>query len=461
MFEKNYTRRKFIKQSSLTGLGSVLAAGSASTLLAHCTAASGTPAILGGDPIRTNDWPEWPQWNPETDEKRVIDVLRKGVWSRDAVVDEFEKKWAETIGTKRALAVVNGTNALITSIIQHDIGGGDEVIVPPYTFIATIQAVLMAGAMPVFVDTDSQTFQIDADKIEEKITPNTRAILPVHILGLPADMEKIMAIAKKHNLIVIEDACQAWLAEINHKKMGTFGNSGCFSFQTTKHLPTGEGGAIVSDDEDFMDRCYSYHNYGNPYGAVIGAVSAGAVRKGTKLRITEYTAAVGLSMLERLDEQTTTRHEHADYLRSKIIDIPGIVPYELYPNVTRAAYHMFAFRYKKDAFEGLSRDGFLKALSAEGIPCLSGYAPYLNSQPYLENAFQSKNFRKMYSPQELDFNKFKEKNQCPENDQLCDEAVWFFQSMLLAEKSDLDDIPAAIEKIQKNAGKIKKSSNIG
>ena len=450
MIKNNVTRRNFIKQGSLTGLGTALAAGSATAILANCSGDPSKPAILGGDPIRTKGWPEWPQWHPESDENRIIEVLRKGIWSRDSVVKEFEEKWAETIGTKRALAVVNGTNALITSLVQFDIGAGDEVIVPPYTFIATIQAVLMTGAMPVFVDTDPQTFQIDAEKIEEKITPNTRAILPVHILGLPADMEKIMEIAKKYNLIVIEDACQAWLAEINHQKVGTF------SFQTTKHLPTGEGGAIVSDDDEFMDRCYSYHNYGNPYGAEIGAVSSGAVRMGTKLRITEYTAAIGLCMLERLDDQTATRNGNAEYLRSTIVDMPGIVPYELYPNVTRAAYHMFAFRYKREAFEGLPRDGFLKALRAEGIPCMSGYAPYLNSQAYLENTFQSKNFRKIYSPQELDFNRFKEKNQCPENDQLCDEAVWLFQSLLLAEKSDLKDIPTAIEKIHKNAGEIKK-----
>jgi len=457
MFNNRYTRRRFLKESSLTGLGTVLAVSSASSLLAHCTTVSGEPAVLGGNPLRSKKWPIWPQWNPETDEKRVLEVLRSGVWSRDKVVDEFEKKWAETIGSKRALAVVNGTNALITALVQHDIGAGDEVIVPPYTFIATIQAVLMTGAMPVFVDTDPETFQINADKIEEKITPNTRAILPVHILGLPADMEKIMAIARKHNLVVVEDACQAWLAEINHKKMGTFGHSGCFSFQTTKHIPTGEGGAIVSDDEAFMDKCFSYHNYGYPHGGVIGAVNGGAVIKGTKLRMTEYQAAVGLAMLAKLEMQTERRNENAGYLRSKIKDIPGIVPYRLYPNVTRAAYHMFAFRFRKENFKGLTRDQFIKSLSAEGIPCMSGYAPFLNSQPYLEDAFKSKNYRRMYSAEELDFGKFRQRNQCPENDRLCDETVWLFQSLLLAEKSDMDDIPRAIEKIQNNAQKIRES----
>jgi dTDP-4-amino-4,6-dideoxygalactose transaminase len=315
--------------------------------------------------------------------------------------------------------------------------------------------VLIAGAMPVFVDIDPETYQMDPGKIEPKITSRTRAIMPVHILGLPANMEQIMPVAEKYNLLVVEDACQAWLAEINHRKVGTFGNAGCFSFQTSKHLPLGEGGAIVSNDEKFMDRCYSYHNVGFPYGAVIGGVGEGSVMLGTKLRITEYQAAVGLAQLGVLDAQTTLRNEHAEYLRSRIKNIPGIKPYKLYDNVTRAAFHMFAFRYKTEEFKGLPRDQFLKALTEEGIPNLSGYAPYLNKQPYLENAFQSKNFQRMYTKEELDFNKFAEKNECPENDSLCMEAVWLQQNLLLAEKSDLDDIAGAIERIHGNAEKIK------
>jgi dTDP-4-amino-4,6-dideoxygalactose transaminase len=456
MAKRNYSRREFVKQNSLAGLGAAVSIGVAPTLLANCATDTGTPAILGGQKLRTKPWPVWPIWNPATDEEQVLKVLRSGVWSRAGVVTEFEKKWAETIGAKRCLAVVNGTNALIASLIQLNIGGGDEVIVTPYTFISSIQAVLMAGAMPVFVDIDPETFQINPDKIEAKITSRTRAIMPVHILGLPANMERIMEIAKKHDLLVVEDACQAWLAEINNKKVGTFGNAGCFSFQNSKHLPLGEGGAIVSDDEKFIDRCYSYHNMGLPYGGVIGAVGTGSVMLGTKIRITEYQAAIGLAQLGRLDEQTTTRNKNAQYLRSKIKDIPGIIPYKLYNNVTRAAFHMFAFRYKKEEFQNLSRSKFLEALNAEGIPNLSGYAPFLNKQPYLNNAFQSKNYQKMYPKEMLDFDKYTDQNKCPENDVLCEEAVWLMQNLLLAEKSDMDDIAAAIERIHKNADKIKK-----
>jgi perosamine synthetase len=457
MSKRNYSRREFVKQNSLAGLGAAVSLSMSPALLAVNITGQDTPAILGGQKIRTKEWPAWPQWKPEKYEEQVLKVLRSGVWSRATVVTEFEKKWAETIGTKRCLAVVNGTNALITSVVQLDIGAGDEVIVTPYTWISSIQAVLIAGAMPVFVDVDPETYQMDPAKIEAKITPRTRAIMPVHIMGMPANMVKIMEIAIKHNLLVIEDACQAWLAEIDHKKVGTFGNAGCFSFQNSKHLPLGEGGAIVSDDEKFIDRCYSYHNMGFPYGAVIGAVGQGSVMLGTKLRLTEYQAAIGLAQLDALDEQTSLRNENAAYLRSQIKDIPGIKPYKLYDNVTRASFHFFCFRYKKEEFQGLTRELFLKALTAEGIPNLSGYAPFLNKQPYLENAFQSKNFKKMYTKDELDFKKFSEKNECPENDKLCVEAVWLGQNMLLAQRSDLDDIAMAIDRIRRNADIISKN----
>jgi len=455
MAKKNYSRREFVKQNSMAGLGAAVAMGLAPTLLANCATETGTPAILGGQKVRTKGWPGWPMWDSSTDEEQVIKVLRSGVWSRKKVVTEFENKWAETIGAKRCLAVVNGTNAMIAAMVQLGVGGGDEVLVPPYTFIGSVQSILQTGAMPIFVDTDPETFQIDHKKIEAKITPRTKAIMPVHILGLPADMISIMAIAKKHNLIVVEDACQGWLAEIDHKKVGTFGDAGCFSFLNSKHLAIGEGGAIVSDDEEFMDRCYSYHNFGSPYGTKIGEVNAGTIILGTKLRITEYQAAIGLAQLKRLEEQTTKRSVNATYLRSKIESIPGILPYKLNQKVTRAAFHRFPLRYKKEEFKGLSRKGFMNALEAEGIPCRVGYST-LNKMPYLEHALQTKNFQLMYPPEMLDYNKYMERNQCPANDQLCEEAVWFHQKMLLAEKSDMNDISTAIEKIYKNAEKIKK-----
>ena len=190
--KKNYSRREFVKQNSLAGIGTMLTMGITPAVYAGYSKKSTVPALVGGDPVRTKPFPQWPQWNPATDEENFLKVLRSGVWSRAGVVTEFEKKWAETIGTKRCLAVTNGTSALIASVAQLDIGAGDEVIVTPYTWISSIQAVLLSGAMPVFVDIDPQTFQMDPSRIEAKITPRTKAIMPVHILGLPCDMVKIM-----------------------------------------------------------------------------------------------------------------------------------------------------------------------------------------------------------------------------------------------------------------------------
>lgn len=417
---------------------------------------AGAPALLGGRPVRAKGWPRWPRWMPETDEEPLLKVMRSGVWSRAALVSEFEKRWAEAMGAKRCLSVVNGTNALIAALAQLDVGAGDEVILPPYTFIATPQSVLMNGAIPVFCDIDPATFQLDPKKIEAKITPKTRALLPVHILGLPADMTAIMAIAKKHGLLVVEDACQGWMAEINGKKCGTFGNAGCYSFQNSKNIAIGEGGAIVSDDDAFMDRCCSYHNYGNPYGAAVGAVGGGTVRLGTKLRLTEYQAAIGLAQLARLPEESARRHANAEYLKGQIKDIPGITPYALSPGVTRAAFHLFPFRYDCAAFHGLPLDGFIKAVRAEGVPCSAGYSP-LNKMPYVKQAFQTKNFRRMYAPAELDYEAWLDRTRCPENDRLCKEAVWIGQHVLLAEQADMDDIAAALAKVHANAEKLAKN----
>lgn len=446
---KQLTRREFIKRNALTGLASGLPL---SLIANHAS----QPAILGGQPAwNKGSWPIWPQWNPETDEKELLSVIRSGIWSRATAVTEFEKQWANAVGTQRCLALVNGTNALVTALAQFNIQAGDEVIVPPYTFIATVTAVLSNGALPVFVDVDPETFQIDPAKIEAKITPRTKAIIPVHILGLPADMAPIMAIAKKHNLIVIEDACQAHLAEYQNKKVGSIGDAGCFSFQNSKNLAVGEGGAIVSNNNAFMDRCYSYTNFGNPYGTAVGSVSTGSTMQGTKLRWTEYQAAIGLAQLKRLDAQTTLRNENAAYLKSQIKDIPGIRPYRLYDNVTKAAFHLFPFRYDAQQFKGLSRTDFLEALRAEDIPCSSGYTT-LNTQPFLAETFKSKIYQNSYSRELLAYHK--EHNHCPQNDQLCKEAVWFTQNMLLASRNDMERIASAIEKIYQNAEKIKTRS---
>lgn len=456
MGKENFSRRNNLKKDNPLESESFVTENVFTSPLDNTSVlSSDKPAILGGSPVYDRAWPQWPIWELE-DEPSILNVLRSGVWSRKNIVIQFEEEWANAIGAKKCLATVNGTNAIFTALIQSGVGAGDEVIVPPYTFVGTVSPVLAAGAFPIFVDTDRETFQIDDTKIEARITERTKAIIPVHVGGLPANMPEILKIAARYNLVVIEDACQAHLSEMNEKKMGTFGHAGCFSFQNSKNLPTGEGGAVVSDNVEFIDRCYSFHNFGFPVNAGIGYVAGVPVVAGTKLRFTEYQAAIGLAQLKRLEKQHTIRNENAVYLKSIMEQVSGLVPFRLYEGVTKCSYHLFPFRYIKEEFAGLNREEFIEAMRLEGVELSNGYRP-LNTGPFIENAFQSQNFRRMYSKKALDYKKYLERTACPENDILCnEEAVWLPQTALVTSKQDIDLIVAAMIKIQKYAAEIKK-----
>ncbi len=442
------SRRKFLGAAGV-GAMAVVYEGKVG-MSANITKNASKPAILGGKAVRTKSFQSWPIWDPGAEE-HVLSILRSGNWfrGRGNTVSQFEKAYAELLGAKRAVCTVNGTNSLLTAMHVLDVGVGDEVIVSPYTFIATYSSVLCSCALPVFADTDPETFQINPDKIEERITERTRAIMPVHILGIPANMDRIMAIAKKHNLVVIEDACQAWLAEWRGKKVGTIGDLGCFSFQNSKHLPAGEGGAVVGNDEKLMDHVMSYHNCGRPYGSVKGNSQYPIL--GTNRRMTEYQAAILLSQLKRLESDSDRRWKNANYLTSRIKDVDGIEIHKLYDGVTKAAYHLYPFRIDQQKLNGMSRGRFLRALQAEGIPCSSGYGPQYRDE-VIESTLTSKNFKRSFSAARL--KSYREELVLPDNDRLCKEAVWLSQTLLLGTKKDIDDIAGAIIKVCQNSDKI-------
>jgi dTDP-4-amino-4,6-dideoxygalactose transaminase len=267
-------------------------------------------------------------------------------------------------------------------------------------------------------------------------------------------MEKIMQIAQKHNLVVIEDACQAHLAEYDHKKAGTIGRAGCFSFQNSKNLPIGEGGAIVSNDEKLIDDCHAAHNLGYGNATSTGSIAGESYMKAGKVRLTEYQAAIGLAQLKRLEAQTATRNSNAQYLTSMLKGIKGITPIKLYDKVTRGAWHLYSFRYNKEAFKGLERQPFIRALTAEGLPCSGGYK-VMHTQEFMRDAFNSRVYKGFYSKDMLDFNQYKQRSQCPENELLCQEAVWLPQNVLLGTKEDMEKIVSVIKNIANNADKIK------
>ena len=446
----NLTRRHF--------LGAALGGAATFRLKAEPTpravvqsASSEKPALLGGTPVRTQPFPPWPKIT-DHDEKTWMEVLRKGLWCRldGSYAKRFEEAWANTLGAKYCVATTSGTTALITSLHALGIGPGDEVLVPPYTFVATVNVVLLVHALPVFVDTDPETFQVDAGKIEAAITDRTKCILPVHLGGSPADLDRILAIGQKHRLPVLEDACQAHLAEWRGRKVSTLGELGCFSFQASKNLNSGEGGAIVSNDEELIRVCESFHNAGR--GAATADFSY--VRNGSNHRMTEFQAALLLAQLERLEEQSRVREQNAEYLTKQLREIAGITPARMYEGCTRNAYHLYMLRYDKAHFAGVPRARFLEALQAEGIPCSGGYAP-LNKEPFLKNTLQSRAFRSIYSAKEIAA--YEARNHCPANDKLCQEAVWFFQTMLLGSRADMDQIAEAVRKIHKQAALLAKT----
>jgi len=411
------------------------------------------PAVLGGTPVRTAAFPSWPvQDDRET--QALVGVLKSGRWGRGGgeQVTTFEQRYAAVTGTPHCLATANGTSALLTALAAMDIGAGDEVIVPPYTFVATINAVLMLQALPVFVDTDIETFQIDARKIAAAITPQTRLILPVHLGGSVADMDTIMATATARDIPVLEDACQSHLAQWRGRHVGSIGKAGCFSFQASKNLNSGEGGAIITSDKALLDKAYAFHNNGRPASGADFAYRT----TGLNLRLTEFQAALLLAQMTRLQSQATRRETNAAYLSQQLAQIPGIAPAKMYPGVTRNAYHLYMFRYDATSFAGLPRAAFLKALRAEGIPASSGYSP-LNTEPLLARTFASTGYQRIYGAKALE--SATERSRTPQNDRLCEEAVWLTQTMLLGPREDMDHIGEAVRKIQKHAGAIARQSN--
>lgn len=453
------SRREFIKRGSVATSSAVLAASTAGPLLAASNADATTPAVLGGTKARAKPWPTWPAWDSANDAE-VTKVLHGTTWSRNKLVKEFEEKWAEKMGAKHCLAVVNGTNALSASFMVMDLNPGDEVICAPYTFSASLLGVLYKGAMPVFADIDPQTYQMDPVKLEAKITPRTKAILPVHICGYASDMERIMEIARQHKLQVVEDVCQAHMSAIKGKNLGTFGTTGCFSFQTSKVMPIGEGGAIITDDAALYDKLYSYHNYGYKTNILPGSYdNIAAYILGNKIRMAEYQAAIGLCQLRKLDEQTQRRNENAAYLMPKLAAIPGITPVKPYPNVTRLSYYMLPFIYNEAEFNGLPRAEFVKALAAEGVPASPGYPKYpIYTQEFIHEMFKTEVYRKFYTSQELDWEGYKARNECPGLMKTFDTSVWLSTTgMLLGSKADMDDVARAVEKIHKNSAKFKRA----
>ncbi len=444
-------RRDFIGRTSAAGAS--LAFG-LPTVVRSVGSETAKPAMLGGPKAHASGFPGWPVFD-QTEEQALLTTLRSGQWFRGSgkAVAKFEDAYEQLTGAKHCVATASGTAALSTVLGALNVGPGDEVILPPYTFVATYNVVVLNYALPIFVDTDLESFQIDANKIQAAITKQTKAVLPVHIGGSPANLDKILEVAGKHKVPVVEDACQAHLAEWRGRKVGTWGLAGCYSFQASKNLNSGEGGAVLTNDDQFADVCYNFHNQGRAR-AVSGANFTYAGARGSNLRLSEFQGTLLVAQMSRVIKQTNRRTENANYLTSLLNQIPGIKPAKLYDGVTRSAYHLYMFRYDKAAFAGLERAKFMEALSKEGVPCSGGYGT-MNKDAYVTGLAKDAHFLKVYGERRMQ--EWLEQTQhCPENDKLCAQAVWFTQNMLLGSRVDMDQVAEAIRKIQKYAGDLAK-----
>lgn len=449
MKTRDYTRRKFVGTVSAGTIGAV-AMGSIPSFGA--TKTSNKLAILGGEPIRKNkSWPKWPYVDKNVLDK-IEETTQSGIWCRiqakDGTVPTFEKEYARMLGVERCVAVGSGTQALHTSVEALGLGPGDEVITSPYTDPGTIASILSARALPVLADIDRYSFQVDPNDVERRITKNTKAIMPVHMMGQPADMDRFIEIARKHNLFLIEDACQAHFAKFRGKVLGTLGDIGCFSHQSSKVLACGEGGSIISNNAELMEQCYTVQNHGtSKYGRTETI--------GPKYRMNEFEGAILLGQLPTVLERHALRNKNANYLTSKIKNIPGITPQKLYDGTEEGSFYLYTMNYNKKVYNGVPREKYLKALAAEGI----GLSPYikngLHREPWVDNIINRKEYQQMYGKSRLD--EFKEEMACPVCDLICDEemVMLWASGPLLGTTADMDDIVNALEKVYENRDQLK------
>ena len=392
----------------------------------------------------------WPMWD-ESEESGLLGVLNSGKWGRTGGgprVEEFERRFGERMQARHCLATSAGTTALLTALGALDIGPGDEVILPPYTFVATFNVITCNYALPVFADSDLETFQIDPARVADAVTPNTRLLLPVHIGGSVADLDALDAIARRHGIPMLEDACQAPLAEWRGVPVGTKGIGGCISFQASKNITSGEGGAVLTNDDDFANLCYNFHTPGN--------ARPGALRgRGANYRLTEFQAALLIAQLDRLEGHAKQRDANAAYLSEMLREIPGIEPAKLTDGCTRSAWHLYMFRYDAHQFSDLPRAQFLAELGKMKIAASGGYST-LNTTDHVRSIATSRHYERIYGKAKMA--DWLEANQCPVNDQLCQQAVWFGQTRLLGTRTDMEQIAEAIAGIQKRSGDLAKKS---
>ena len=407
-------------------------------------------ALHGGTPVRTSPPPAWPIQD-EAEVDAVTRVARSGKWQYGIGSEgtELEEQFAEWIGSKHAISTINGTETMAISLKAAGIGPGDEVIMPTTTFVACPLSVLLVGAVPVPVDIDPASMSIDIEATEAAITAQTRALMPVHLYGIPADMDAMMEIAGRHNLVVLEDTAQAQGAEWKGAKVGTIGHFGSFSFQTSKTMISGDGGMITTNDAALADLCRSYRQFGIPQA---GAAHSCTVTGGN-YRISEFVSAVLKVQLARVHDLVDRRSENAAYLTEQLADVPGVHPLVLDERITRCSYLGYSMQYDEKELEGVHRDTFLKALKAEGVGIATGYTKLVHEMALCTGENLRAEDRRRFTGRNVDAAK---EGSFPRAEHARSHtSMRMVQNWLLGDRSVVDDVVRAIQKVVGSIGSLK------
>ncbi len=391
-------------------------------------------------------YPKWPIYN-EKEINALTEVIKSGEWWCGAPgahqgnnVWAFQEEFAQLQGSKYCVAVCNGTVAIEAALMALNIGLGDEVIVSDYTFVASASAVIATNAVPIFCDIDTNTLVMDVNKIEELITERTRAIIPVHLGGNPVNMEHLMELASNYDLKVVEDCAHAHGSDFKGKKVGNWGDAGTFSFQASKVLTCGEGGAIICNSEELADNIYSYIDCGRKKNQYFYKHYS----YGTNYRMTEYQAAVLRAQLKKFPDQHKLRNENALYLMKKLNDIEGIKTMKPTAGTTSLGWYVFPIVFESKEFGGITKSEFYKKLNRNGIPTDDCYPP-LHSL----DCFKTPNLKKGIDYSKANWGGEKSLNRnFPIVSDIYSRSIEFPQEMFLANRENLDNVVAFIKSLK-------------
>jgi len=412
----------------------------------------GKLAIAGGTRVRKKPFAPWPAYSKE-EAHALTQVLATRNWGGypfpNTRADSFARKFARFHGAKYGLAVANGTIAIEVALKAAGIRPGDEVIVPAYTWEGTVGPILLLNAVPVFVDVSPDTYCLDARLIENAITPKTRAILPVHLAMNFADLDEIGRVARRHNLLVIEDCAHAHGGKWRNKGAGATGDLGAFSFQSSKLMTSGEGGAVITSSLEFYERAQSFTNCGR-------ASATDRFRHrmiGFNYRMTDFQAAILEVQLQRLPHQAKVRQANMSHFEKRIRGVNGLGLLQRDPRQTQTAAYQYVFKYSPESFGGIPRAAFLGALEMEGVPC-DGlfYEPIYKSAlfPVDPQEYPALSWGRS-APLDL-----RTMYHCPVSERAAyEESVWLPHHIFLGRRKDADDIADAVLKVAGNIAELR------